>query len=118
MKKFFILSLTSLTSVFAESATSAQPSPTAGLLQPLILIGLAVVFFYFILYRPEQKRRKKMEAQRNAMKKGDRVTAMGIVGTIDQIKENTVVVKMVEGAKIEFLKAAISDIQPVTSEEK
>lgn len=89
--------------------------------QTLIMIGIAIVFFYFILWRPEQKRRKAMETKRSSMKKGDRITAMGIVGTIDRIKEQTVIVKMVDGAKIEFLKAAISEVKPkeeITEEEK
>ena len=62
------------------------------------------------MWRPEQKRRKSLEAQRNSLKKGDRVTAMGIIGTIFRIEENTVILKMVDGSKIEFLKAAISDV--------
>ena len=89
--------------------------------QTLIMIGIAVIFFYFILWRPEQKRRKAMEEKRGSMKKGDRITAMGIVGTIDRIKEQTVIVKMVDGAKIEFLKAAISEVKPkeeLTEDEK
>lgn len=79
--------------------------------QTLIMIGIAIVFFYFILWRPEQKRRKAMEEKRSSMKKGDGVTAMGIVGTIDRIKEQTVIVKMVDGSKIEFLKAAITEVK-------
>lgn len=82
-------------------------------IQTLIMIGIAIVFFYFILWRPEQKRRKAMEQKRGSMKKGDKVTAMGIVGTLDNVKEQTVIVKMVDGSKIEFLKAAISEVQPV-----
>ena len=72
--------------------------------QTLIMIAIAIVFFYFILWRPEQRRRKEMEKKRGSMKKGDKVTAMGIVGTIDRVKEQTVIIKMVDGAKIEFLK--------------
>ncbi len=79
--------------------------------QTLIMIGIAIVFFYFILWRPEQKRRKSMEQKRSAMKKGDKVTAMGIVGTIDRIKEQTVILKMVDGSKIEFVKAAITEVR-------
>lgn len=86
-------------------------------MQTLIMIAIAIVFFYFILWRPEQKRRKAVEKKRNEMKKGDRVTAMGIVGTIDQIKESTVVLKMVDGSKIEMLKGAISDVAPDSKEE-
>jgi preprotein translocase subunit YajC len=79
--------------------------------QTLIMIAIAIVFFYFILWRPEQKRRKSMEQKRSSMKKGDKITAMGIVGTIDRIKEQTVIVKMVDGSKIEFLKGAITEVK-------
>ena len=79
--------------------------------QTLLMIAIAIVFFYFILWRPEQKRRKEMEKKRSGIKKGDRVTAMGIVGTVDRLKEQTVIVKMVDGSKIEFLKGAISEVK-------
>lgn len=81
--------------------------------QTMIMIGIAILFFYFILWRPEKKRRKAMEDKRSAMKKGDRVTAMGIVGTLERIKEQTVIVKMVDGTKIEFIKGAISEVKPM-----
>ena len=72
---------------------------------------MALVFFYFILWRPEQKRRKQVEKQRSSMKIGDRVTAMGIVGTLSQIQEATVILKMIDGSKIEMLKSCITDVQ-------
>jgi preprotein translocase subunit YajC len=93
-----------------EAASSSQNS----MMSTLMMIGLALAFFYFILWRPEQKRRKAAEAMRGSMKKGDRITAMGIVGTIDQIKEHTVILKMIEGAKIEMLKASITEVQAST----
>lgn len=96
-------------SVFAQDAT--VPSAAGSLTQTFVMIGIAVVFFYFILWRPEQKRRKEAEQMRNSLKKGDRVTAMGIVGTVDRIQDHTIIIKMVDGAKIEMLKAAITDVQ-------
>ena len=90
------------------------PSSGGGLTQTLLMIGIALVFFYFILWRPEQKRRKASEQMRASLKKGDRVTAMGIIGRIDRIQENTVVLKMIDGAKIEVLKAAITEVQPAS----
>lgn len=100
----------------AAFAQEAAPSSSGSLVQTFLMIGIALVFFYFILWRPEQKRRKAAEQMRSAMKKGDRVTAMGILGKIDRIQENTVVLKMIDGAKIEVLKAAITDVQPATEE--
>ncbi len=94
--------------VFAQEEGA---SPAGSMTQTLIMIGIALVFFYFILWRPEQKRRKAADEMRNALKKGDRVTAMGILGRIDQIHDHTVVLKMVDGSKIEVLKAAITDVQ-------
>ena len=97
---------------FPFFAQAAEESPSGGLTQTLIMILIAFSFFYLILWRPEQKRRKAMEKMRSSMKKGDRVTAMGIIGIIDRIQDQTVVLKMVDGSKIEMLKAAITDIQP------
>jgi preprotein translocase, YajC subunit len=81
------------------------------------MIGIALLFFYFILWRPEQKRRKEQEAMRGQLKKGDRVTAVGIIGTVFKINSDTVVVRMVDGSKIEFIKAAITDVMPATEED-
>ena len=96
--------------LLADEGASTQ----GGLSQTFIMIGIALVFFYFILWRPEQKRRKAAEQMRSSMKKGDRVTAMGIIGKVDRILEQTVVLKMIDGAKIEILKAAITDVQPTS----
>ncbi len=115
MKKF--LPLLAL-SPFALFAQDAAPSSQGSMTQTFIMIGLALVFFYFILWRPEQKRRKTAEAMRSSMKKGDRVTAMGIVGSIDKVKDQTVILKMVDGAKIEMLKAAITEVHAASEEAK
>lgn len=104
-------------SIFGQDEVP-QPPRDGGFSQTLVMILIALVFFYLILWRPEQKRRKAAEELRSQLKKGDRVTAMGIVGTIDAVKENTVIVRMVDGAKIEFLKAAISDVNSTTDEKE
>ncbi len=104
--------------LFVTAALSADevqeiPSvPEQGFFQTFTMIAVAMVMFYFILWRPEQKRRKALETQRSSMKKGDRAVAMGIIGTVSKITDQTVILQMVDGAKIEFLKAAISDVTP------
>ena len=107
-----------LCSAQAFADGEAPVAREGGMSQTLMMIGVALVFFYFILWRPEQKRRKAAEAQRNSMKVGDKVTAMGIIGTIARIQENTIIVKMYDGAKIEILKAAITDVQSGSEEGK
>lgn len=108
MKGLIALFLLSFSTLFADEPAAGRGG---SLYQTLMLIAVAGLFFYFILWRPEQKRRKAAEQQRGSLQKGDKVTAMGIVGEVSSIKENTVILKMVDGAKIEFLKAAITDVQ-------
>lgn len=120
MKKFYAsaLALASLffsTPIFAEVAQEAAKPKQQNYMQTIIMLGAAVIFFYFILLRPEQKRRKKLEKQRNSMQKGAKVTAMGIIGTVDKIEERTVILKMVDGSKIEVLKQAVTDVVPSES---
>lgn len=96
-------------SIFAEEGTSQVRHQN--IWQTVMMIGIALLFFYLILWRPEQKRRKRMESQRKNLSKGDRVTAMGIIGTVVRVEENSMILKMVDGAKIEMLKSAITDVQ-------
>lgn len=113
MKKLLVLPfILSSFSLFAEDAAPAAKG--GNYMQTLIMLGVALVFFYFILLRPEQKRRKKAQQMRETLKKGDKVTAMGMIGTVDKITDTTVILKTYDGAKIEMLKAAITDVQPET----
>ncbi len=96
--------------LFAEGEEAIPPPPDQGFWQTLVMIAIALMFFYVILWRPEQKRRKAVEKQRNTLKKGDRVVAMGIIGTVFKLGEQTIILKMYDGAKIEFFKSAITDV--------
>ncbi|MCH9608855.1 MAG: hypothetical protein S4CHLAM45_06280 [Chlamydiales bacterium] len=108
LSKFLLLPI----AFFSASPLMADEggARSGSMMQTLIMIGIAIVFFYFILWRPENKRRKALEQKRSGMKKGDKVTAMGIIGVIDSVKETTVVLKMIDGSKVEFVKAAVSEV--------
>lgn len=101
--------------LFAEGENIPPPADQS-FWQTLVMIGIAFMFFYVILWRPEQKRRKALEEQRNTLKKGDRVAAMGIIGTVIRVGEQTVILKMYDGTKLEFYKAAVTDILPENEE--
>jgi preprotein translocase subunit YajC len=112
---FITLQTLMINSLFAQEGDI--PPRDSGIWQTVMMIGIAMVFFYFILWRPEQKRRKALDDQRNSMKKGDRVVAMGIVGTIVRVDEKTLVLKMVDGGKIEVLKGMITEVTQGSEEE-
>lgn len=97
--------------------TILAQQPNAGnLWQTFIMIGVILLFFYFLLFRPEQKRRKYLESQRAALKKGDQISAFGIIGIIDSIKADTVILKTAE-SKIEIAKQSITEVRK-NAEEK
>jgi len=97
--------------LFLLDATTITATPQDQSFYPtLTMVAIALAFFYFILWRPEQKRRKAQENLRNSLKKGDKVNAMGILGTVSKVNDNSVVIEMVDGSKIEFVKAAITEV--------
>lgn len=80
-----------------------------------MIIGI----FYFLIIRPQNKKQKDTQKMLAALKKGDRVTTIGgIHGTIQSVKENTVIVKVDENSKMEFSRSAISSVDVVAKEEK
>ncbi len=110
-----MMALLSITPLMAEEAL--PPAPERGFTQTFVLLALMAAATYFIMIRPAQKQRKAMETQQNSLKKGDKVVAMGIVGTVDKIQDDTVILKMFDGSKIEVLKRAISEVTPQAKEE-
>ena len=85
---------------------------------PIILI---IAIFYFLIIRPQNKKRKETEKMHAGLKKGDRVVTIGgLYGTIHSVKDTTVVLKADDNVKLEFLKSAISSIitQAAPKEEK
>ncbi len=83
---------------------------------PLVLM---LVLMYFMLIRPENKRKKETAAMRASLAVGDEITTIGgITGTICAVKENTIVVETgADRVRIEFTKWAVSSKGTQTSEE-
>ena len=100
------------TTAFLSFLFLAQAKPGEGTSpfgSPLIMMGLMVVMFYFLIIRPQQRQRKEQQARIAALQSGDKVvTTAGIHGIVHNIKDHTVVVKVAEGTMIEFDKAAIT----------
>jgi preprotein translocase subunit YajC len=58
--------------------------------QLIITFGPAVLFFWFLIWRPQQKQKQKHEAALRSLKRGDEiVTSGGIVGEVIHIKESS-----------------------------
>ena len=76
----------------------------------VIMLVLMVAVFYFMLIRPENKRKKEAEQMRGAVKTGDKITTIGgIIGTVVNVKEDKIVIETsADQVRIEFAKWAIS----------
>ena len=88
----------------------ATPGAGASVMSMLITFLPMIAIFYFLLIRPENKRKKEAEALRSALKKGDKVTTIGgVVGTVVDVKEDKFVIETgADQVRIEFAKWALS----------
>jgi preprotein translocase subunit YajC len=99
---------------------------SGSMLTMLATFALIIVIFYFLIIRPQRKKQKDTQSMLANIRKGDRVaTVGGIRGTVQAVKENSVVLKVDDNTKIEFNKNAISAVlerreeeAPEASEEK
>ena len=84
--------------------------PGGGTGSYLIMIVAMLAVFYFMLIRPENKRKKEAEQLRSALKTGDKVTTIGgIQGTVVSVKDEKFVLETgADQVRIEFAKWALS----------
>ncbi len=77
----------------------------------LVTFGLVFVIFYFLIIRPQNKKKKDAADLLKALKKGDRVVSIGgIHGTIQSLKEDTVILKVDGNTKMTMSRSAISTV--------
>ena len=79
----------------------------------MILLVAMIAVFYFLIIRPENKRKKQAENMRNSLKKGERITTIGgMVGRIVQVNDTTVVFETSEDrVRIEVAKWGIQSTE-------
>lgn len=79
-------------------------------MQSILMLVLLFGLCYFMLIRPENKRKKDAEQLRNSLKKGDKITTIGgIVGTIVHVSDSTIVIETSEDrVRMELTKWAVS----------
>ena len=105
----------------ASSATAAQGS-SASMWIMLLLVFLVMWLF---MIRPQRKQQKELEEMRNSLKKGDKVvTAGGIYGTVAEVGETSILIKVDGEVKLRVDKSSIQkdmtapENQPVKESKK
>lgn len=76
----------------------------------LLMLVAMIALVYFMMIRPENKRKKEAEAMRNSLKKGDQITTIGgIMGKIVHVGEDSIVIETSDDrVRMELTKWAVS----------
>ena len=90
----------------ATGATGGMGGASSSIIMIVVMIGV----FYFLLIRPEKKRKKEAEELRSSIKVGDSiVTIGGICGTVVDVKEEKFVIETgADRVRMELQKWALS----------
>ena len=91
-------------------SAAAGAGGTGTMLPSLAMIVVMIAVCYFLLIRPENKRKKQAEEMRNSLKKGDQITTIGgIIGKIVQVTDETIIIETSDDrVRMELTKWAVS----------
>ncbi|MFM8558036.1 MAG: preprotein translocase subunit YajC [bacterium] len=106
-----------VTDAFAQAAGAApvDNSPMAqffagGLSFP-VMMALMFGILYFMVIRPQNAERKKLQQRIDALKKGDSVlTSSGIFATVVSVSGDSLVLRISEETKVTFAKSAVAQV--------
>lgn len=82
----------------------AAPNP----IMQLMPLALIFIIFYFLIIKPQKDKAKQHQNTIASLKKNDQiVTAGGVHGTVINVKEKTLVIRIDDNVKIEIDKSAV-----------
>ena len=94
--------------MFTFLQTTAGTQPAGGGMSMWIMLALIFVVMWFFMIRPQRKQQKELQSFRDSLKKGDKVVTIGgIYGTVDEIKEGSVLIIVDKDVKIRVSKNAL-----------
>ena len=99
---------------------AAETTGGDGLIGTVIMLVAMVGVFYFLMIRPENKRKKEAEKMRSNVKVGDEITTIGgIIGKVVNVKDDKFVIETsADQVRIEFAKWALSTNDTATAAAK
>lgn len=100
-----------LIAILAQATLAAQqPNPTGQLMQMLGTFALLGVMFYFVFFRPQQKKAKEHAQLLKTLRAGDKImTSGGLLGVVITVREKTATIRSAD-SKMEVTKTAITEI--------
>lgn len=101
-----------VTPAFAQAAGGA--TSTSDLFMSLAPILFLIVIFWFLIFRPQQKRMKEQRAMLSGIRRGDTiVTSGGLVGKVTKVLDDSpdLEVEVAQGVKVKIVRAMVSDVR-------
>jgi preprotein translocase subunit YajC len=107
-----ILNIIGISAAYAaDTATPATTGQSIISMLPLFLI--LILFMYFMVIRPQAKRAKEQKNLMGNLKKGDEIlTSSGILGKIEKIGNDFLVITVADGVNLNVQKNAIISVVP------
>ena len=104
-----------VTAALAQS-TGAPAAGTGGISDLLIQFApilLLVVIFWFLIFRPQQKRAKAQQAMLSSISRGDTVvTSGGIVGKVTKsVDGEDLEVEIASGVRVKMARGSVTDVR-------
>ncbi len=103
----------------SAAGNNAQGGGLGSMLLSLSPIVLVMVLMYFMLIRPQNKKRKEEEKMRSELRIGDEITTIGgIVGRVIGIKEETLIIETgADRNKMQIKKWAVGSCDTIHDED-
>ena len=104
-------------------AWAMAPGPAGGgsggsqLMPTLVMFAAMFAIFYFLMIRPQQRQKQQREQMLRAIKRGDKVvTTSGIFGTVTNLSDTTVTLRVADQVKLEFERGSIGRVVEAQSD--
>lgn len=109
-----LLSLLGIPAAHAATTTAPHGHPgPASMFSPLIIMVAFIAVFYFLIIRPQNRKRKEQADLVNKIEVGDEVlTIGGIAGKVTKVKESFLEVTIADNTTITVQRSAVANILP------
>jgi len=112
MKKILVSMIAVFTMMFALTGctTTGAAGAEGGMTQMILMMVMLFAVFYFLMIRPENKRKKKAQEMRDSIQVGDKITTIGgMIGRVVHVAEDKLTFETGEDrVRIEVTKWAVS----------
>jgi preprotein translocase subunit YajC len=107
---FLLLAQQSLMARDTAAAPQMQQDPVGGMIKSVGLLCVFMVGMWVLLFAPQRKKAKELEATLKSLKSGDKVvTNSGILGVVLSIKDKTLSIRSAD-TKLEILKSSVLEV--------